>query len=70
MFDNKICISNIDDILVCAENKEQHHKNFKIVQRRLCEYDLEENVAKRIICQESVKFLGYEMCYKRHKTNL
>jgi hypothetical protein len=53
---NKICIAHIDDILVYAETEEQHEKNFRIVQRRLYEYDLEENMSKEYIVRMMLNF--------------
>jgi hypothetical protein len=53
------CLVYIDDILVYGRTEEEHDENVKSVEKRLLEYGLVENFAKRVYKQTNVKFLGY-----------
>lgn len=57
----KGCVIYIDDILVFGRMIEEHDNNLKLVKKILQEYNLTENLNKRIERVESVKFLGYDI---------
>jgi hypothetical protein len=57
----------IDDILVFGKTIEEHNKNLSLVLQRLERYNLQENIVKRIMCVEKIKFLGYEISYNKVK---
>jgi hypothetical protein len=57
----KICLVYVDDILIFGKTIEEHDRNFEEVKKRLDEYNLIENVDKRIFRETKVKFLGYEI---------
>lgn len=61
------CLCYIDDILIFGETVEQHDENLDKVLKRIAEYDLIENKAKRVERVKEITFLGYEISYNKVK---
>lgn len=61
----RACICYIDDILIFGNTEEEHQDNFNKVLQKLKQYDLKENIDKRIYKQSNVCFLGYNISFNK-----
>jgi hypothetical protein len=64
------CLIYIDDILVFGRTVEEHDKNLLEINKIIKKYNFVENKTKRIERVEEVKFLGYNISFKKIKPNV